>query len=93
MRDITKVIERLDKIFQEKFGNKDIEMLDWINVKYELNSLYKQVYGNKADFLWPNDNDSIEELGYEFANAKTEGYRKTVWLMLVKKIRETTHQK
>ena len=33
----------------------------------------------KANFLWPHDGKGIEFLGYEFANAKTESYRKEIW--------------
>ena len=41
----------------------------------------------KAEFLWNDKPDSIEALGYEFANAKTEEYRKQVWNELVKRIK------
>ena len=33
----------------------------------------------RAEFLWPHEEGSIEALGYEFANAKTEGYRQKIW--------------
>ncbi len=42
----------------------------------------------KADFLWPHDEDSIEEAGYEFANAKTEEYQHMWWNILIKRIEE-----
>lgn len=29
-----------------------------------------------ADFLWPHEDDSLESILYEFANAKSEDYRK-----------------
>lgn len=38
----------------------------------------------KANFLWPYEYDSIEALGYEFANAKTEEYREEVWSEIIK---------
>lgn len=41
----------------------------------------------KADFLWPCEDDSIEEAGYEFANARTEQYRKLWWNILIERIR------
>ncbi len=39
----------------------------------------------KANFLWPHEDGSIEQLGYEFANAKTEEYRKEIWSEIVKR--------
>lgn len=41
----------------------------------------------RANFLWPHDDDSIEEAGYEFANANTEAYREEWWLLLKDRIR------
>ena len=41
-----------------------------------------------ANFLCGFPDDSIESLGYEFANAKTEAYQKECWDALMKKIRE-----
>jgi len=38
---------------------------------------------DRADFLWPYDEGSIEEAGYEFANGKTEAYREQWWDILV----------
>ena len=40
---------------------------------------------NKADFLWPYDEGSTEEAGYEFANAKTEEYREFWWCVLLER--------
>lgn len=42
-------------------------------------------YGDKANFLWPHANGSVEAMGYEFANANTEAYRKLVWRELLKR--------
>lgn len=42
---------------------------------------------DKADFLWPYDDGSVEEAGYEFANAKTEAYREEWWDILVERFR------
>jgi len=36
----------------------------------------------KADFLWPFDDGSIEEAGYEFANGQTSEYQKLWWKLL-----------
>jgi hypothetical protein len=47
----------------------------------------------KADFLWPGDKDSIEEAGYEFANARTEGYQKLWWDILIRRIKEKNESK
>lgn len=41
----------------------------------------------KAPFLWPHEDASIEEAGYEFANARTEGYRQEWWKILLERIR------
>jgi hypothetical protein len=46
--------------------------------------------GYSAEFLWPNKKGSIEEAGYEFANAKTEDYRHEWWRILVKRIADRT---
>jgi len=47
----------------------------------------------KANFLWPADKDSIEEAGYEFANAMTEEYQKLWWDILIKRIEEQNESK
>lgn len=39
----------------------------------------------RANFLWPHKDHSVEEAGYGFANAKTEGYQKLVWHILLKR--------
>lgn len=46
----------------------------------------------RANFLWPYGKGSIEEAGYEFANARTERYRKKWWKILVKRIEEFARQ-
>jgi len=40
----------------------------------------------RADFLWPHDDGSVEEAGYEFANARTEDYRCEWWNILIERI-------
>jgi hypothetical protein len=42
----------------------------------------------RANFLWPPEEDSIEEAGYEFANGITEEYQKQWWEFLKTRIRE-----
>lgn len=39
----------------------------------------------RADFLFGCENDSVEEAGYEFANASTEEYRKEWWSILLQR--------
>lgn len=41
--------------------------------------------GYKANFLWPHAYESVEAMGWEFANANTEAYRKLVWRELLKR--------
>lgn len=41
----------------------------------------------RAEFLWPHNKDSIEEAGYEFANAITEEYRREWWKLLIERVR------
>ena len=41
---------------------------------------------HKANFLWPHNDESIEALGYEFANAKTEEYREEMWKGIMSEI-------
>lgn len=36
----------------------------------------------RADFLWQHEEGSVEEAGYEFANARTEEYRELWWNIL-----------
>lgn len=43
----------------------------------------------RANFLWPFVDGTIEEAGYEFANGKTEGYRKAWWKILKARLRAT----
>ena len=38
-----------------------------------------------ASFLWPYEEGSLEELGYQFANAITENYQKQVWNEIINK--------
>ena len=45
----------------------------------------------KAEFLWPNKPGSIEQAGYEFANAKTEQYQRDWWEILKERIMEKTN--
>jgi hypothetical protein len=40
----------------------------------------------KAIFLWPCLEGSIEEAGFEFANARTESYREVWWKILIERI-------
>ena len=46
----------------------------------------------KADFLWPHEKGSVEEAGYEFANARTEEYRQQWWDILIERIAQTGEQ-
>lgn len=39
----------------------------------------------RADFLWKHEEGSVEEAGYEFANARTEEYRQQWWKILLKR--------
>ena len=43
---------------------------------------------HKAGFLWPNEPGSLEEAGYEFANAATEEYRQEWWQILCARSRD-----
>lgn len=42
---------------------------------------------DKANFLWPHDENSKEQAGYEFANAQTEEYRKLWWDILTESLK------
>lgn len=48
----------------------------------------RDLYVYKADFLWPVIPDSVEEAGYEFANAQTEAYRQHWWLILLARAKD-----
>ena len=41
----------------------------------------------KAEFLWPHVEGSIEQAGYEFANARTSGYQRQWWKILLGRAR------
>ncbi len=41
-----------------------------------------------ANFLWPVEKGSVEEAGYEFANAKTEAYQFEWWKTLLIRVKE-----
>jgi len=43
----------------------------------------------RANFLWGYGDDSIESLGYEFANAVTEEYQEACWKELKKSIKSS----
>lgn len=43
----------------------------------------------KADFLWPCEDGSVEEAGFEFANAKTEEFRRIWWSILLGRLPQT----
>ena len=40
----------------------------------------------RANFLWPHEEGSVEQDGYEFANAKTEGMQKAQWEEIIARI-------
>jgi hypothetical protein len=42
----------------------------------------------RANFLWPPEEGSIEQAGYEFANGLSESYRKGWWGILLERARE-----
>lgn len=42
----------------------------------------------RANFLWPNKSGSIEDAGYEFANAQTKEYQKAWWAILITRIKD-----
>lgn len=46
---------------------------------------------DKAEFLWPADEDSVEEAGFEFANAETPAYQEQWWNILKDRIKEDSH--
>jgi len=46
----------------------------------------KEIY--KAEFLWEHEENSIEEAGYEFANAISEEYREVWWKILMDRAEE-----
>jgi hypothetical protein len=39
-----------------------------------------------ANFLWPHPDGSIEQAGYEFANAQTVDYQISQWEILIDRI-------
>lgn len=45
------------------------------------------VESEKANFLWPHSDDSLDQFLYEFANTKTEEYRKEIYNSLKDKIK------
>lgn len=49
----------------------------------------KSETGYRANFLWGFEDNTIESIGYEFANGKTEAYIKECWDELVKRIKES----
>lgn len=51
--------------------------------KGERGSAIPETDGYRANFLWPHGDDSVNEAGYEFANARTEEYRKQWWEILL----------
>ena len=42
----------------------------------------------KADFLWGFSDDSVEEAGYEFANANTPEYQEMWWDILKTRLQQ-----
>ena len=40
----------------------------------------------RAEFLWPHEDGSVEEAGYEFANGRTDGYQREWWKILCDRI-------
>lgn len=43
----------------------------------------------RANFLYQMGKGSIEEAGYEFANGRTEAYRKSWWKILIHRAKKT----
>jgi hypothetical protein len=46
----------------------------------------------RADFLWPHEEDSIEEAGYEFANGRTSEYQRQWWEILTERTPSPTEE-
>jgi len=46
----------------------------------------------QANFLWPHDDGSIEQAGYEFANAKTQEYQRQWWGELMARLENLTQR-
>ena len=49
-------------------------------------SAMKKKNEHRANFLWPCEDGTIEEAGYEFANGLTEEYRQHWWEILYGRI-------
>lgn len=49
--------------------------------------MQREKSGYKANFLWPYDEGSLQQAGYEFANGRTEAYRKVWWRILLLRAR------
>jgi hypothetical protein len=49
-------------------------------------------WGYKAEFLWPPKAGSVEEAGYEFANAHSEEYRQLWWNILLERTRKADEE-
>jgi len=47
----------------------------------------KRLQKPKGEFLWPCEEDSVEQAGYEFCNGLTEEYRQQWWEILCKKLK------
>ena len=52
----------------------------------------KHTPGYKANFLWGFEDSSLESIGYEFCNAKTEEYCRMQWGFLKEKIEEINEE-
>jgi uncharacterized Zn finger protein (UPF0148 family) len=60
-----------------------------LGLEKRVRELEGERHGEKAGFLWPHAEDSVEEAGYELINGKTEEYKKTWWGILLARVSES----
>lgn len=83
------------KYYGRTYKHNHSECLSFTQEEIDRNpDWFKLIEENKpkynANFLWGFPDNSIEAIGYEFANAKTEGYQKECWDELIRKVKENS---
>lgn len=84
-------------VSSQKKSNTQLVSSMYDSIKSSFHDKQTEIWSNerknkkyKANFLWPHEEGSIVQLGYEFANAKTEEYREEVWKEIVSIAKQLT---
>lgn len=70
---------------------KIINVVPTVNSSLAMQKLPEEMPpGYRSDFLWPHEDGSVEQAGYEFANGTTEEYRQLWWNIILDRVKDSS---